>query len=839
MPTTTSSTATSFGKELGYNFGNGVDASAQTVIAELAATPDQGIVKGFKTGERARIIGTNLAGDTVEEFTTQFERNAASRTDIKNPVRKITVHNKPGDILELHESLEMCLNLIDKLGYKNCPYVIVEHREKEHQHFHILLSRIDFDGQVISDKYDYLTLRKWARETEQKYNLTPTAERSARRSLTRAQIEKHSREETVPPFYQLQAHIDVAVNKPIPEFIEHLESKGVGIKFRFEKAAAVGVSFSFMERNFAGGHLGTDFDWQGLQNRGLDYEPVRDNAEMAAASGRAGERERMRTINKTDDAGEKHQTGRPAEKQIAEPESSVRTQPVTTEVGAYVSTEPVRDNNGTRPNFPRRAGDYQNGIVAGEDSGNRRGSDEEFKFDDFSNIIEKSSTTDSAENHSANDFRSDDANAGQKTVSEKTAARSAAEHFRAADTETLAHSPNIGEPIDDKFEQTIASANEIESQPDSRQNAAVVDSATNLRKKEFEGGDFIQRKSGFIAVENSVGASSTDRLPASPDQRRSDDYRPGQMDDATVDRRRFTGNDSIGSTRGDLPVDIQYGIIPVDTVEPGSIDVRLPVGNTAVYSPAHGDDIAAAPAGDELSRISISDGQTSNGEIETCSFSAVNKPEQPVGNNQNSARAKFSTEYDEAEEFIPDPEESEKVFPESFEVNSQEDDHATERLNDFEKKLVTQPIGASNAQATTNNILPDTSASNQSVVSLDRQIIEAGVNSVGSGYTSDIARQIIELKQKESDYWKDLPKTPEELMQRNAANSEAAKTSENQFNTLSNQTGVENKSLSESGLRKDALSPDIADNEIEGNDADETDAENIEEAETERFVLTL
>lgn len=287
MPTTTIDAGQSFSDSVDYATGNGVDVAAQWSIKRLPATPSEGLTGGFKKGERARVISTNLAGTGKKSYVRQFNKNAERRSDIKKPVLKVTINLKPGERLKAYELAEMVDDYRRQMGLTNCPFVAVEHREKPHQHLHVIFSRIDFDGKLARTKFDRLEARRWARRIETKYNLTPTPERTTRRGMTSAENEKRDRDGVLPRHVQLQNHIDAALGNPAHQFVERLEEKNINVMFRFERGKAVGVSFLFAGKKYAGGKLGTDFTWGGLQRRGVGYEPARDDEKLAAASARS------------------------------------------------------------------------------------------------------------------------------------------------------------------------------------------------------------------------------------------------------------------------------------------------------------------------------------------------------------------------------------------------------------------------------------------------------------------------------------------------------------------------------------------------------------------------
>ena len=60
---------------------------------------------------------------------------------------------------------------LDKMGYENTQYIIVRHHDTEHPHLHMVINRIDNDGNRISDKNEKLRNIKVCLDLTKKYGL--------------------------------------------------------------------------------------------------------------------------------------------------------------------------------------------------------------------------------------------------------------------------------------------------------------------------------------------------------------------------------------------------------------------------------------------------------------------------------------------------------------------------------------------------------------------------------------------------------------------------------------------------------------------------------------------
>jgi len=57
------------------------------------------------------------------------------------------------------------------MGFENNQYLIFRHYDAVHPHIHLLVNRITFDGEVVSDSNNYHRSEQLLREIEERYNL--------------------------------------------------------------------------------------------------------------------------------------------------------------------------------------------------------------------------------------------------------------------------------------------------------------------------------------------------------------------------------------------------------------------------------------------------------------------------------------------------------------------------------------------------------------------------------------------------------------------------------------------------------------------------------------------
>jgi hypothetical protein len=246
----------------------------------------------YREGERHRVIGGNMSGDTRAELTREFEAIREQRPDIKKPVHHASISADEKDKISVDQWREIAAEYVEKMGFKDAPYVVVQHRDGKTDHIHILTSRVDVRGNVVSDWKCKERAEKLLREMERERGLVRVkpsreVERSAPK---RWELEKFNRTGQLSARMALQGHVEQAMkdSPSFGEFVERLRLSGVEtIPYVQRDGRTTGVSFRKGKELMKGGDLGRGYTFPALQRRGLDYQPERDRALVEATRERA------------------------------------------------------------------------------------------------------------------------------------------------------------------------------------------------------------------------------------------------------------------------------------------------------------------------------------------------------------------------------------------------------------------------------------------------------------------------------------------------------------------------------------------------------------------------
>lgn len=262
----------------------------------------RGVVSYVHEKGDAEIVGGNMSGQTIQELTSEFSITKKLRPDCKNPVWHCSLALPKGDRLSSEKWGELAMDFMREMDIDpaNFLYSVARHSDTDHDHIHIVASRIGLDGQLWHGKKDVFKAIAATQKLEQRHHLTLTPGldldvKKERKSLTHGELNMAIRTEMKPPRMVCQEAIDAVLQDAgvmsAPQFIERLEAFGVrAVPSVATTGTMNGFSFETEGVSFSGSKLGESFKWKQLQSRGVEYEQARDFAALADAKRRAGER---------------------------------------------------------------------------------------------------------------------------------------------------------------------------------------------------------------------------------------------------------------------------------------------------------------------------------------------------------------------------------------------------------------------------------------------------------------------------------------------------------------------------------------------------------------------
>jgi hypothetical protein len=195
--------------------------------------------------KKPKIIGTNIfsAHRSPTSIAMEFRTWASVRPSVRRPVVHFPIAFAPEDG-ELDASVKVMISMefLEKMGYGNCQYLIVEHsrndpdhpKDHDHDHLHILTTAVDFDERRVPDSFDRYKIQTVMRGIEADYGLRRmncSWERGIQLQPDTKQV-KERIEQTLEDRPTLKAWID------------RLEQDGISVRFNLSKTDRVqGIAY--------------------------------------------------------------------------------------------------------------------------------------------------------------------------------------------------------------------------------------------------------------------------------------------------------------------------------------------------------------------------------------------------------------------------------------------------------------------------------------------------------------------------------------------------------------------------------------------------------------------
>ncbi|MCP1217308.1 DNA-primase RepB domain-containing protein [Acetobacter orientalis] len=242
----------------------------------------------------AEIIGGTMSGRDPRALAAEFGLSRAARPDVLKPVWHTSLSLPPGETMTPGQWDKVVSDFMQGMGLGGHQYVAVRHHDTDHEHVHIIASRIGLDGSLYLGKWDAKRAIKLTADLEVKHGLTITKGLedgpAPVATPTRREVEMSLRTGDAPPRVVLQQIVDAALSEPssVFDFIDRLEAAGVGVKANVASTGKMnGFSFMFAGVPFKASDLGKSYGWKALQERGVEYVQDRDGQSLIERANRS------------------------------------------------------------------------------------------------------------------------------------------------------------------------------------------------------------------------------------------------------------------------------------------------------------------------------------------------------------------------------------------------------------------------------------------------------------------------------------------------------------------------------------------------------------------------
>ncbi len=188
-----------------------------------------------------------------------FIAQSKLKPKISKPVAHISLDFSVQDKSRLSDKLMVGVahEYLEKMGYKNTQYIIARHYDTEHPHIHLVINRIDNEGNRISDKNEKLRNTKICMELTKKYGLYIASGKE--------NVKEHRLKEPDKTKYEIYRVLQSAIPecRNWPELDARLRKSGITTELRKNRSTdkIQGVRFGKNGNEFNGSKIDRAFSY--------------------------------------------------------------------------------------------------------------------------------------------------------------------------------------------------------------------------------------------------------------------------------------------------------------------------------------------------------------------------------------------------------------------------------------------------------------------------------------------------------------------------------------------------------------------------------------------------
>jgi hypothetical protein len=260
--------------------------------------------------KKPTIVASNMGGRTQAELAAEFREIQSCANRRGDPVWHVSLAAHPSEQFCDQQWALFAIELINRVGRladpqkevgistENNQYVVIRHHNEEHSHVHILLNRVNTEGQTCYCNWSIKTLHTACAELERDYGLIQCDHGKSQRKGKKQHlsmspqaverlIEKETQTGTPEPLLEkersrlsvrsfLQEAIDSATadSPSMPLLLRRLKQQGIDAQIAYTRTGKIkGISYALEDARFTGTLLGKHYTFQGLQKyKGVQYE---------------------------------------------------------------------------------------------------------------------------------------------------------------------------------------------------------------------------------------------------------------------------------------------------------------------------------------------------------------------------------------------------------------------------------------------------------------------------------------------------------------------------------------------------------------------------------------
>lgn len=216
---------------------------------------------------KGHYIGDNFNSQDRSDRIGFLTNIASERPNLKKKVFHVSLSLPAGERMSDQQWQKAADHYMKGMGFENAPYCITRHTDTEKDHIHIVASRVDYNGQTISDSLDRQRSMDILREMEILFGLQRVQSKKVKKSLGMSRQEIHAQRRGEPlEKTKLRKVVEQALEKTkdLSEFEKMLPNAKV---HRYRNGKAYGISFEYQGKAFKGSQLGKGYSLKQIELR--------------------------------------------------------------------------------------------------------------------------------------------------------------------------------------------------------------------------------------------------------------------------------------------------------------------------------------------------------------------------------------------------------------------------------------------------------------------------------------------------------------------------------------------------------------------------------------------
>ena len=168
-------------------------------------------------------------------------RPSRQRKPVKNPVGHISLDFHPSDAPRMTDELmtEVARDYMKQMGLTNTPYIVVRHFDKAHPLCHIVFSRVDYDGKILTQTTNFKKNERVCKALNRKYQLMQ-GKSKLNTDVSKLRGKEKVRYQLVQDIAKLFIHLSV---KDWDSYLDILRQHGITVKEKVGKTGMMNLYY--------------------------------------------------------------------------------------------------------------------------------------------------------------------------------------------------------------------------------------------------------------------------------------------------------------------------------------------------------------------------------------------------------------------------------------------------------------------------------------------------------------------------------------------------------------------------------------------------------------------